>query len=32
MSKTEMSKTRGNGLLMVWTDIEPEFEGEFNRW
>ena len=32
MSKTGMSKTRGTGLLMVWTDVEPEFEAEFNRW
>jgi hypothetical protein len=27
-----MSKTRGTGLLMVWTDIDAEFEAEFNRW
>ena len=27
-----MAKTRGTGLLMVWADIDPEFEGEFNRW
>jgi len=27
-----MSKTRGTGLLMVWTDIDHEFEAEFNRW
>jgi len=27
-----MPKTRGTGLLMVWTDIDPEFEAEFNRW
>jgi hypothetical protein len=27
-----MAKTRGTGLLMVWTDIDAEFEGEFNRW
>lgn len=27
-----MAKTRGTGLLMVWTDIDPEFEAEFNRW
>jgi hypothetical protein len=25
MSKTTMSKTRGTGLLMVWSDIEAEF-------
>ena len=27
-----MPKTRGTGLLMVWTDIDAEFEPEFNRW
>jgi hypothetical protein len=27
-----MTKTRGTGLLMVWTDVDPEFEAEFNRW
>jgi hypothetical protein len=27
-----MAKTRGTGLLMVWTDIDAEHEGEFNRW
>jgi hypothetical protein len=27
-----MAKTRGTGLLMVWTDIDPEHEAEFNRW
>ncbi len=27
-----MAKTRGTGLLMVWTDIDAEFETEFNRW
>src|SRR5271157_6193306 len=32
MSKTTMSKTRGTGLLMVWSDIDAEFEAEFNRW
>ena len=32
MSKTTTSKTRGTGLLMVWTDIDAEFEAEFNRW
>jgi hypothetical protein len=26
-----MAKTRGTGLLMVWTDIDAEFEPEFNR-
>jgi hypothetical protein len=23
-----MAKTRGTGLLMVWADIDPEFEEE----
>ena len=27
-----MAKTRGTGLLMVWADIDPEFEAEYNRW
>lgn len=27
-----MAKTRGTGLLMVWTDIDAEAETEFNRW
>ena len=27
-----MAKTRGTGLLMVWTDIDPEHEAEFNRF
>jgi len=27
-----MAKTRGTGLLMVWTDIAAEYEAEFNRW
>jgi hypothetical protein len=27
-----MAKTRGTGLLMVWADIDAEFEPEFNRW
>jgi hypothetical protein len=27
-----MAKTRGTGLLMLWTDVDPEHEGEFNRW
>lgn len=27
-----MAKTRGTGLLMVWTDVDPEYEAEFNRW
>lgn len=27
-----MAKTRGTGLLMVWTDVDPQFEAEFNRW
>ncbi|MGH8013933.1 MAG: hypothetical protein ACREQ4_15705 [Candidatus Binataceae bacterium] len=25
-------KTRGTGLLMLWTDIDAEYEAEFNRW
>jgi hypothetical protein len=32
MEETAMAKTRGTGLLMVWTDIDAEFEPEFNRW
>jgi hypothetical protein len=27
-----MAKTRGTGLLMLWTDVDPELEEEFNRW
>jgi hypothetical protein len=27
-----MPKTRGTGLLMVWADIDPEFEADYNRW
>jgi hypothetical protein len=27
-----VAKTRGTGLLMVWTDVDAEFEAEFNRW
>jgi hypothetical protein len=27
-----MAKTRGTGLLMLWTDIDAEHEAEFNRW
>ena len=27
-----MAKTRGTGLLMVWTDVDTEHEAEFNRW
>lgn len=27
-----MPKTRGTGLLMAWTDIDPAHEDEFNRW
>jgi hypothetical protein len=27
-----MTKTRGTGLLMVWTDVDAENEEEFNRW
>jgi hypothetical protein len=25
-------KTRGTGLLMLWTDIDPEHDAAFNRW
>jgi hypothetical protein len=25
-------KTRGTGLLMAWTDVDPEYEADFNRW
>ena len=27
-----MAKTRGTGLLMLWCDVDPEHEAEFNRW
>src|SRR5260370_6613112 len=27
-----MAKRRGTGLLMVWADIDPEFEAEYHRW
>ena len=27
-----MASKSGSGLLVVWTDIAPEFEDEFNRW
>jgi hypothetical protein len=27
-----MPKTRGTGLLMAWTDVDPDHEPEFNRW
>jgi hypothetical protein len=27
-----MAKTRGTGLLMLWTDVDPQHEAEFNRW
>ena len=27
-----MPKTRGTGLLMAWTDVDPAHEDEFNRW
>src|SRR3954453_13531384 len=30
--ETGMAKTRGTGLLMVWADIDPEFEAEYHRW
>ena len=30
--KFAMPKTRGTGLLMAWTDVDPAHEDEFNRW
>jgi hypothetical protein len=27
-----MAKTRGTGLLMAWTDVDPAYEAEFNQW
>src|ERR1700722_3894443 len=30
--KTIMPKTRGTGLVMAWTDVDPAHEHEFNRW
>jgi hypothetical protein len=27
-----MAKTRGTGLLMLWTDVGAEHEAELNRW
>ena len=30
--RNEMAKTRGTGLLMVWTDIAAEHEAAFNQW
>lgn len=27
-----MATNRGTGLLIVWTDVEPEYEAEFNEW
>jgi hypothetical protein len=27
-----MAKTRGTGLLMLWTDVDPQHEAEFKRW
>src|SRR3982074_1302469 len=30
--ESAMAKTRGTGLLMVWADIDPEFEAEYHRW
>ena len=27
-----MTKTRGTGLLMAWTDIDLAHEDDFNRW
>ena len=30
--ETDMAKTRGTGLLMVWADIDPQYEAEYHRW
>ena len=27
-----MAKTRGTGVFMVWMDVAPAYEAEFNRW
>jgi hypothetical protein len=27
-----LAKTRGTGLLMLWTDVDAAYEAEFNRW
>lgn len=27
-----MAKTRGTGLLVLWTDVDPELEAGYNRW
>ena len=27
-----MAQTRGTGLLMAWTDVDPAHEDEFNDW
>lgn len=27
-----MAKMRGTGLLMAWTDIDAQYEAEFNEW
>lgn len=27
-----MARTRGSGLLMAWTDVDPEHEAAFNEW
>jgi hypothetical protein len=27
-----MAKTRGTGLLMVWVDVDPEYEAELHQW
>jgi hypothetical protein len=27
-----MTKTRGTGLLMAWTDVDPQYEAAFNSW
>jgi len=32
MAKTPGAKTRGTGLLMAWTDVDPAQEAAFNAW
>jgi hypothetical protein len=27
-----MAKTRGTGLLMLWADIDLEYQAEYHRW
>ena len=28
----KMANRKGSGLMMVWCEVPPEIEGEFNRW